>query len=346
LSAAPVYDALSNRNEHIVEAVKAIGRFGGLKCKLFEAVYYHKKRIKTVAELATMTGLTRMQVLQSAGALKKAGIMGQTRKDGDTAYEQIESFQHVKGQILSILRTPSRLKDLPTKRNSAPTSDGPSFVKAHKSRSRRPNQPRTSRTTSVALRIAFLASNPDDEDKLRTDMELKAVSKAIVQSGNRDKVSLKPYPAASFTDLLDALNEFKPQVVHFSGHGGGEGLTFDTEYEFDYEGTHLQFETIARVVSSIDEPPIMLVFNACDTEIGAGRFLQAVKAVIAMSDVIKDESALLFAPRFYAALVSGQSVLSALTQATAVLDAQGFSGSDLPKLLLAPGVEAAKLKLI
>jgi CHAT domain-containing protein len=152
--------------------------------------------------------------------------------------------------------------------------------------------------------------------------------------------------AASFGDLLRALNEYQPNVVHFSGHGGAGSLSFDSEDDLATGSNQLDFSVINDVISAIDNPPVMLVFNACDTLTGAEVFTDTVSAVLAMSGSIGDLAAVVFAPAFYAALSAGQSVKSALAQGKAMLKAQAVGDEDLPTLLLKAGVEATKLKLV
>ncbi|KEO87400.1 hypothetical protein EH30_07140 [Erythrobacter sp. JL475] len=68
---------------------------------VFEAIYFHKKKIKTVSEIAERTGLDRKKVLTHGKHLENAGIVVQAKKDGETAYETISFFQHHKRTILS-----------------------------------------------------------------------------------------------------------------------------------------------------------------------------------------------------------------------------------------------------
>jgi hypothetical protein len=345
MAALAVSDTLSNTPEQLESVAKAIGRSKNRRT-VFEDIYHGKIRVKRVTDIAMRTGLSEKDVLGAGKYLVDHHVINQVRVGGRVAYEKVGFFHKNKAKILGYVDHPERLKKLATKRTPVVLNNvGLSFVKP--GRARRPRtRLRRSAPRETQLRIAFLVSNPDDVDKLRTDIELKAVNRAIQAAGNREKVSLRPYLAASFTDLLDALNEFRPKILHFSGHGGMGGLYFDAEYDFDYEGAHLDFETINKVIAAIDEAPTMLIFNACDTEVGASTLLGRVKAIVAMSDSIGDESALLFAPRLYAALVAGQSAASSFAQAAATLDAAGVADADLPKLLLAHGVDGKTLKLV
>jgi hypothetical protein len=110
-----VTDSQSNRPEHIASAVTAIGK-SAQKRLLFEAIYTHKKRVRLVAELAKMTGLTEVRVLQLGGELRGDHIVDQHKVDGRVAYGQRPFFQRNKKKILALLDRPAGLKKLATKR--------------------------------------------------------------------------------------------------------------------------------------------------------------------------------------------------------------------------------------
>jgi DNA-binding MarR family transcriptional regulator len=113
--AIEVRDHLSNAPEHIAELAKALGK--GDRMAVFTAIYHHKKQIKTVGEIAEITGLTRMRVLQCGGELASKGFVEQVRHKGDTAYKTIRFFQINKRKILSLNKNHRALKKIPTKRN-------------------------------------------------------------------------------------------------------------------------------------------------------------------------------------------------------------------------------------
>lgn len=110
-----VSDSLSNTNEQIEQAAKAIGR-GEVRRKVFEAIYHHKSKVKSVADIVERTGLTRTPVLQSGRHFHTKGIVRQTKKDGDTAYEKIDFFHAHKKQILALAGNKKKIEALPTKR--------------------------------------------------------------------------------------------------------------------------------------------------------------------------------------------------------------------------------------
>lgn len=115
-SAIEVNDSQSNRPELIVGTVHAIGR-SIPKRKVFEAIYTHKTRTRSVVEIAEMTGLHTTRVLQLGGQLCADHIVNQTKKDGRVAYVQKPFYQRNKHKILRLLDKPANAAKVSTKRN-------------------------------------------------------------------------------------------------------------------------------------------------------------------------------------------------------------------------------------
>lgn len=324
-----VSDTGSNTEENIERAVRALGR-SKPRLAVFEAVYFHKKRIKTVQEIADSTGLDRKVVLTHGKYLVSSGLAEQTKSKDDTAYRTISFYQHHKQRILRLVADPKKLEKMATKRRPeicAPTS----FVRRTKAR-------RSSPTASKKmLRVAYLVTNPEPAATLNTLQEAKQVLKVIEASSLASKIELRPFLAPSFDDLIDALNRFKPHLVHFSGHGGDETLLFDNENIGDSGGTVLDFDTVAELLDAVDFKPKGLVLMACDTVDGADKFLESTDFVIAMADSIDDDAASEFSVRFYKSISSGVGLESAVKQGKLSLKSKGYADSDLPTLISGNG---------
>ena len=196
------------------------------------------------------------------------------------------------------------------------------------------------------LRVLYLTANPGMD--LRTDAEVRQVQQALRGAKFRDLVAVEQRPAATFQDLLDGLNDIRPHVIHFSGHGGGEALVMDGGALEGGSERAVTFSLLLKALDATDQPPTLLVLNACDTLEGAEIILPAVPVVIAMSDNVLDLAAILFAQQFYAALASGQSVASALKQAKVAIEAAMIddTASDLPQCLSREDVDIGTLVLV
>src|SRR5262245_28599677 len=76
--------------------------------------------------------------------------------------------------------------------------------------------------------ILFLAANPSGTDSRALDREARSIHAELKRTGYRDRFEFATRWAAEPLDLLRELRELKPTVVHFSGHGGHDGLLFQT----------------------------------------------------------------------------------------------------------------------
>ena len=72
---------------------------------------------------------------------------------------------------------------------------------------------------SDKVKILFLAANPKDSTQLRLDQEIREIHARVQAAEFRDSFELVSRWAVRPLDLLQALNEVRPHVVHFSGHG-------------------------------------------------------------------------------------------------------------------------------
>lgn len=210
------------------------------------------------------------------------------------------------------------------------------------------------------LTVLYLTANPEAEEStvidpdgtvhqygtwLRVDQEVRQVRQVLRGSKYRDLVEIVHAPAATFDDLLEGLNDHRPHVVHFSGHAHADGL-FMENGEGDNGGQDVDFTLLARVLGATDEPPRMVVLNACDSLDGADDLLQTVPVVVAMSDSITDMAAIVFATAFYSGIASAQSVSIALEQAKVRMLAAALDGSELPQLRSRVDVDPTGLVLV
>jgi len=196
------------------------------------------------------------------------------------------------------------------------------------------------------LRVLYLTSSPELHDPLRVDAEVNNVLKALRGAKHRDLIELFHRPAATPQDLVNGINDIRPHVIHFSGHGGPDGLLFDNASLDAPASDSIGFASVARLLQATNFPPTLVVLNACHTVGGVEPLLDAVPVVIAMSDSVGDMSAGLFATHFYAAIGGAQSIGHAVEQARTMVSLALPSEPHLVELRAAPDVDINALVLV
>ena len=197
------------------------------------------------------------------------------------------------------------------------------------------------------LRVLYLTASPatDGAAPLRVDAEVNNVLKVLRGAKYRDLVDLQHRPAATVEDLLNGLNDHRPHVVHFSGHAGG-GLLFDNASLIDAGEQLVGYKAVARLLSSTDHPPTLVVLNACETLEGAEEILEAAPMVIAMSDTVGDASAAVFATQFYGAIAAAQPIGAAVDQARAMIAIALPDEPDLITVCAVQDVDPNEVRLV
>jgi hypothetical protein len=190
-----------------------------------------------------------------------------------------------------------------------------------------------------------LTADPDKANSLRVDAEVRQVQEAVRGSAFRHSITLEYKPAADLNSLIDGLNDHRPQIVHFSGHGYEGGIATDNAQAGKHATKLVSFALLARALSATDNPPEVIVLNSCKSSNARKSFLPPGKIVVVMRDSVSDLAATAFAARFYAAIAAGQSVKAAFAQGKVAVEAVSINEADTPELLNALNVNPAKIIL-
>src|SRR5688572_3932553 len=69
------------------------------------------------------------------------------------------------------------------------------------------------------IRVLVLAASPESMERRRIDREVRGIEEKLRASKHRSSVRIITRWAVRVDDLVQALLEVQPDVVHFSGHG-------------------------------------------------------------------------------------------------------------------------------
>ena len=79
-------------------------------------------------------------------------------------------------------------------------------------------------------KVLVLAANPKNTPRLRLDQEVREIDDGLQRAQRREDFIVKQQWAARPIDVRRAMLDFKPNIVHFCGHGEGlEGIAFEDE---------------------------------------------------------------------------------------------------------------------
>jgi hypothetical protein len=153
----------------------------------------------------------------------------------------------------------------------------------------------------------------------------------------RDQYRIEPCVAARIVDVSQALVDFKPQVVHFSGHGDMDGnLCFEDDAGLISSATP---EGLATLFGLQRRTVRCVIVNACHSMRLAEAMARQIDHVVGMRCQIGDEAAILFSVGFYQGLFAGEPVPDAFHRGCALLQTEQRTEREFqtPVLMPRPG---------
>ncbi len=202
----------------------------------------------------------------------------------------------------------------------------------------------TSITPLPRVKCLWLAANPLDTPLINLDAEYRAITQRLRASEYRDVFQVIPVLALQPDDLLQALNEHRPKIVQFSGHGYAQGeLAFVDEQG---RAVPVSADALRTVFAALRGDIRLVILNACYSAEQTAAIAEVIDCVIGMKDKISDDGAIAFAASFYRALGFGCSIRNAFDQAVAAVKLQNKGEETIPQMLSLPGVHPDQMILV
>ena len=149
------------------------------------------------------------------------------------------------------------------------------------------------------MKILILAANPWDSARLALDEEFRHIQHALSSAIARDSFELKFSPAIRKADISRELLNYRPDIVHFCGHGETDGLIFSDDQG---NSEHINQHALANLFKLFEGEIQCVVLNACYSESQASAIAEFIPFVIGMSTAIGDIAAEKFSHGFYEAI--------------------------------------------
>lgn len=194
------------------------------------------------------------------------------------------------------------------------------------------------------ITVLFLASNPLGTSRLCLDEEVRAIQEKIRLSEYRDSLHFESRWAVRAGDILQAINETNPTIVHFSGHGDEDGNLILTNPDKSWKS--VSKEAMSMAISTASDTVRLVFFNACFSEQQAESVVKNIEAAVGMNDSIGGDTAIIFAAQFYSSIGFGYSLDKSFKQAKAAIMLDGISQENIPQIFCRDDVNLEEVILV
>jgi TPR repeat protein len=198
------------------------------------------------------------------------------------------------------------------------------------------------------VKVLFFAADPlstlaDATPRLLLDLEVSEIRKRVDAAVFGNMLDFDWQPAATVRDLQQRLEETRPQVVHFSGHGGSRGLVLPGN---DGKPRYVDAPVLRELFQKDPGKIRLVVLTACNSLPQAEAIKEVVGCAIGASDRISDDASIEFNAKFYSAIATGRSVRDAFERARMALRLEHPDEAEILELLHRDDVDPAKIVLV
>jgi hypothetical protein len=204
------------------------------------------------------------------------------------------------------------------------------------------------------VKVLFLGADPVSADprkplqsqpaRLKIDEEMRAIVAKVRAADHRDSLDFTWRSAVRADDFLQYLNEVRPHIFHFSGHGNGAGEIIVVGK--DGIPHPVRKPALLSLFRTLKDDLRVVLLNACHSLALATAVTQVVDCAIGMSTKIGDNAAITFAASFYRALGFGYAVQNAFDQGKTALLLENIPEEHTPQLVVREGVDPTKVILV
>lgn len=192
--------------------------------------------------------------------------------------------------------------------------------------------------------VLFIYANPEKlQGPLALDEEVRAIREKVRAAQYRDALKLEMCPAARSDDLIQALNQHRPSILHVSGHGTSEGIVLLDDAGEERE---VPRHGLVRLLRQFTDDVRLVLLNTCSGQEHLDALTEVVDCAIGMPPGAYDDAARTFSASFYRALGFGCSVKDAFEQALSALEMESWPPGTAPTLVTRLGVDASTLFLV
>jgi hypothetical protein len=186
------------------------------------------------------------------------------------------------------------------------------------------------------LVIQFVAADPFEKTRLGLPEEMMEIQRKIQSSPPRGH-RLVPAPAANLEDVIFALQNNRPNCVHFSCHG----TQFSKIVLFNgkNEAEPLSQQTVGLLFNTLRGRIRLVTLSCCHSEDQASKIAEMIDCVIGIRGIVEPAAAAAYSAAFYGQLANKQSVADAHNLALITFSHHNPRNRSVPQLFPRAGID-------
>src|ERR1051325_3721769 len=156
------------------------------------------------------------------------------------------------------------------------------------------------------IKILFLPANPLGTKSLRLGEEVRAIQERLSTSETRDSFNIISGWTQNSREMQEALLRHKPNIVHFSGHGGSNnGIQLEGD---DGQSILIPPQALKSLFTIFRDEISCIVLKGCISKDQAQAMLEAIGCIIYVPAGLGEKAAISFCSAFYKALAFGRNI--------------------------------------
>jgi uncharacterized repeat protein (TIGR01451 family) len=265
----------------------------------------------------------------------RASARIQLLRDGETSRAAISVHVPDRGKVPVSIRTTYRYRDERGQLSSAAQDDRLTVEVAAPAETVPPRDERHEKAPVTT--ILYLVAQPRNTEPLGSYQEMRKVKTLLQLGRDRERYRLEHCVAARLEDISQALGDYQPQIVHFSGHGRDDG-SLAVENDFG-RASFVDPAGLADLLGGFAASVRCVIVNACHSLALAKAINEEIDYVVGMRSEILDYASVQFSVGFYQGLFAGKTVPDAFRQGRALVRAEPLTNSEykVPILLVRRG---------
>ena len=148
------------------------------------------------------------------------------------------------------------------------------------------------------LTILFVGLDIKDMGILKTNKEFQVIYEIVEECKYRDYIQVIPALSITRNQLRSKLLKYRPQIVHFVGHGTEKDSIFFPGDNLEENSDTLEFELI-ELFELYKDFIKFVFFNTCESGTLAKKLKNVIDISIGTDKSVDDDDAINFAEGFY-----------------------------------------------